>query len=454
MVQEWHHPDIIIVGSDFVFKKLFVMFICAVLLFSACADNSSEQEEKPAGTDAQSGTGPEQELPKTISEDRAARIKADLMMIKEELPRRHKNPFSIITQADFDAALDSLAEKSAGLSDEQVMIELKRIIAAIGDAHTNLNCDEYFLYPIELQMFGSDLYVINTDKSLEDMMYSKVVKIGDTDIDEVIEQLTTLIPHENDSWLSVMLPRYLKVPTYLYGLGIIDSRGHTVFTVEKNGEAKAFDVESVLRGNKIEFINNDEDDVLRGTYQEYYDYEYLPEHKAVYFEYNSCREMPQRKMEPLVQEMFDVIEQEGAEKIIVDLRRNTGGNSSVLAPFTEGLASYIGEGKETKVYILISRRIFSSGIFAIFDIKQADQSAVAVGEPTGGALDCYGDIKTLTLPNLKMNISYSTKYFEFSKRYNIKNPEGNTFSPDVFIESSIEDYKEGRDAVLEYVLSD
>ncbi|MEA4919801.1 MAG: hypothetical protein VB078_02585 [Clostridiaceae bacterium] len=436
------------------FKKLLVMLICVVLLFSACAENSSEPEGKPTGTDVQAETGAEQELSQKISEDRAARIKSDLMMIKEELPRKHKNPFSIITQADFDAALDGLAEKSADLSDEQVMVELKRIIASIGDAHTHLNCDEHFFYPIELQMFGSDLYVINTDKSLEDMMFSKVVKIGDTDIDEVITQLTTLIPHENDNWLSVMLPQSLEVPTYLYGLGIIDSQEHAIFTVEKNGEAKTFDITSIPRGNKIEFINNDENDVLRGTYQKYYDYEYLPQYEALYFEYNSCMEMSQRKMEPFVQEMFADIEREGAEKIIVDLRRNGGGNSSVLHPFTERLAAYIGEGKKTKVYILISRRTISSGIFAIFDIKQAAQAAVVVGQPTGGALDCYGDIKTLTLPNLKMSISYSTKYFEFSKKYNIKNPEGNMFSPDVFIESSIEDYEKGRDAVLEYVLAD
>lgn len=51
----------------------------------------------------------------------------------------------------------------------------------------------------------------------------------------------------------------------------------------------------------------------------------------------------------------------------------------------------------------------------------------------------------LTLPNSKLQASYSTKYFEFDSKYK----EG--FIPDVPVEHSLENYLKGIDDVYESV---
>jgi hypothetical protein len=151
-------------------------------------------------------------------------------------------------------------------------------------------------------------------------------------------------------------------------------------------------------------------------------------------------------------EMFNTIEENAIDKIVVDLRSNTGGNSEILNPFTKSLKSYIKKNSDVKVYTLVGRNTFSSGMFAIYRIKEAVPQAISVGEPTGGALDCFGEVKIMELPNTQIPISYSTKYFEFTKSFKYKNDGVGTFLPDITIRPTIEDFKSGRDVVLNYVL--
>jgi hypothetical protein len=81
------------------------------------------------------------------------------------------------------------------------------------------------------------------------------------------------------------------------------------------------------------------------------------------------------------------------------------------------------------------------------DLKKKTQ-AVFYGEPTGGKLNHYGEIKYLTLPFLKLTVSYSTKYFKY-----IEGDEP-SLAPDVSIELTLDDYLALRDPVLEAILAE
>lgn len=153
-------------------------------------------------------------------------------------------------------------------------------------------------------------------------------------------------------------------------------------------------------------------------------------------------------------EMTTVIEENDVDKIIVDLRNNSGGNSEILNPFTQYLRNNISGNSDVRVYILVGRYTFSSGMFAIYRIKEAVPEAISVGEPTGGALDCYGEVKTINLPNSQVPIGYSTKFFEFSKDFSYKNDGVGTFLPDRLLQPDMNDYKSGNDVVLNDVLAD
>ncbi len=347
----------------------------------------------------------------------------------------------------------TLIDKIDQLSNKQVFVELNKIVASIGDAHTSINIWDGYSYPLQFWIFDGKIYIVNADTSLEDMMFSQILKIDGTDINIVIEKLTSLISHENESWVLAMLPNYLQLPVYIYGLGIIQNEKEAVFTVQKDGEVQDFTVSALEYGQSANFVNKKIKDALIGKYDKYYDFEYLPDHKALYFEYNVCADMDNQKFSDFNKEMFDFIEENDVNRIIIDLRSNTGGNSEILNPFTIRLRKYIVANTNIKVNILVGRNTFSSGMFAIYRVKQSAPEAISVGEPTGGALDCYGEVKTMYLPNSQIPIGYSTKYFEFSKSFSYKNDGIGTFLPDISIQPTIEDYKNGTDVVLNYALT-
>jgi len=378
-------------------------------------------------------------------------LKEDIEFFKNELPKRHKNPFSIITKEEFEERVSTLEQNVDKMDNYQVFSELGKIIASIKDAHTMTNYVDGKRYPLDFYVINDDMYILNADKSLKDMMYSKVISVDGILWDIIKDELKQQIAYENESWLKLLLGNYF-IPSYIYGAGIEKNAASHTFRVEKDGELKEFEVPVLNFEDTIDFYDDKSSDKMLGKFERYYDYKYLQEDKALYFEYNVCADMDALKFKDFNDSMFKDIEANEIEKIIVDLRGNTGGNSEILNPFTERLKSYIESNNNVEVYVLVGRKTMSSGMFAIFRIRDAVPSAVCVGEPTGGAIDCYGDVKVFYLPNSQLPVQYSTKYFEFSKTFKYQINGNNTYTPDVQLSPSIDDFVNINDVVFNYVL--
>jgi hypothetical protein len=428
--------------------KLFTLLISFILLLSvtACSTGGEDTIDKTKNREEVLNND-------NTNEQRNLLLKEDITFFKNELPKRHKNLFSKIEKEEYNDLTDQLIDKIDQLNNNQLFVELNKIVASIGDAHTNISIWDGYSYPLKFWIFDGKVYVVNADTTLKDMIFSQILKIDGIDIDKVLKQLTSLISHENDSWVLAMLPNYLQAPVYMYGLGIVKNESEAVFTVQIDGEEKDFTVSALENGENADFVNEKTEDVLIGAYEKYYTYEYMPDYKALYFEYNVCADMDNIKFIDFNKEMFNFIEENNLDKVIIDLRNNSGGNSEILNPFTKSLKSYIKENNNVKVYILVGRNTFSSGMFAIYRVKESAPEAISVGEPTGGALDCYGEVRSFNLPNSQIPISYSTKYFEFSKNFKYKNDGIGTFLPDISIQPTIEDYMSQTDVVFNYALA-
>ena len=189
------------------------------------------------------------------NEERNILLTEDIKRFQKELPKLHKNMFHNITKDDFNNKTDQLMDHIDQLNNIQVFVELNRIVASIGDAHTNISYWDGYSYPLQFWMFDENVYIVNADTSLEDMMFSKLLKIDGTDIDLVLEQLIPLISHENESWVLASLPNYLQAPVFLYGLGIIKNEEEAVFTVQKeDGIVQDFTVIALEYGESANYV--------------------------------------------------------------------------------------------------------------------------------------------------------------------------------------------------------
>ena len=381
----------------------------------------------------------------------------DVLHFEAEFSKNHINPFAKISKDEFKKRVSDLCEYINQNSTEKhgnnrALIKLAAIIASVGDAHSNIMFDDGYIFPFDVLDFDNDYYLFRVDNSFAEILNAKLIKINGIDIHDITKQLKTLIPHENDYYALRLLPRYICTPMYLLGMDLIPNYDDTIFTVESNGHVKDVAISAKkCKINEIDWSIKKRINIF-GNYTKIYDFWYVEESNALVFCYNRCMNMPELSFESFVEGMFNYMEDKKIEKFIVDLRYNGGGDSKIFLPFIDRVKSYVEKNPSVKLCVLVGRRTFSSGMFSIYQIMDAMPNTISIGEPTGGAIDCFGEIRTFNLPDSKIQVQYSTKYFEFSKMFCYQNKGIDTFIPDVDVPITFEDYIENDDVVLRHAL--
>lgn len=385
------------------------------------------------------------------NEKRNQLLKEDIEFLGKELPKKHKNMFRHISRKEFDNQLIHLINRVNRLNNEEVFVEMNKIIAQIGDAHTNIGYLDGYIYPVKFYVFDDGIYVINADKNFEDIVYSKVVAVNGIDIGYVTEQLETLISHENDNWVSELIPTYLTMPIFMYGLGLIPDEKETVFSFEKSDrEIVERHIPVVKYEDNIDYciLYDKERNVYDSDNEDNYWYEYLPEKNTLYFKYNICYDMDKLPFSEFNKNMFDEVKDYKINKIVIDLRHNAGGSDMIIKPFLIDLKEFNSKNRDTEIFIIASRSTFSSGIIGVLDIKETVPSSILVGEATGGSPNGFGEILNFELPNSKIPIYYSTKLIWLTDGIE------KTILPDVELSPTINDFKENNDVFMNYIFNE
>lgn len=101
-----------------------------------------------------------------------------------------------------------------------------------------------------------------------------------------------------------------------------------------------------------------------------------------------------------------------------------------------------------KIYVLTSNTTMSSANWFAVTFKY-NKIGTIVGEPTGNAPNCYGNINNLKLPNSKLYVSISknnwiSPYMDDAK---------NTLEPDVYIPLMRQDVVSGNDPCVDWIIN-
>ena len=247
----------------------------------------------------------------------------------------------------------------------------------------------------------------------------------------------------------------------MQGTGILTDIENTEFTfVDESGKqlVKRFNPILVKEFKDKDWrflLPNSELPLYQKNIGKNYWFEYLEKSKTLYLAYNRCYDEKERSFKEFIKEVFAVADKMPVEKFVIDMRRNGGGNSEIINPLHKYLKKRRELYKKKNLFVLMGNGTFSSGVLNSLRLKQ-DFGAIWVGEPSGQKLNIYGNIKIFELPNSKLTVTYSISYFPFGKRfakYLPNLPEDASFIPvDVPVEISWEDYKTGRDPILQKAL--
>ena len=378
------------------------------------------------------------------------------------IEEHHLDMYFNITKEELNKYVEEVLSKYE-LKDEYDFYYVGNVIIkkifGIYDSHTKLVWkDTIYRLPIRLRYINNKLYIIRTDKNNEDLLFSEVLKINNIEVSKLIEEIKNMTAYSTVEYLVVPIDAVLATIEKLKSLPSIDNN------------CDEFEYE-VLKDNQIikRTLTKQEDSMLKiNIPRDNYTYEIMDD--KIYIVYNRCSEEYEGQMQEFVNKIQQESELNNINKYIIDIRGNLGGNSNIINPLIDYL-----EGKE--VVTLIDEYVFSSGSFAIYDLKNIGSKFVGTG--IGSAMNHFGNISVYEIDKFKLPISY--KYFYFDKECNPDNyrysiiEEQTTdsikvdkkfipfeemkkhkeyfipqiFEPDYYVYKTLDDYKKGTDSCIE-----
>ena len=368
---------------------------------------------------------------------------ADLAFLAKELPQRHKNLFHSLQRAEFERLTAQLSADIPRLTEIEIRGRIARLVAAARDGHTYASLDSDCYFDLIVLEFPEGPFVVSAAKA-SDAVGARLLSIDGVPADELRSRLVGYVSAEN-SYGAAAYTAYLRNPAALLAAGITHSSETADFRFEKGG--RVFTVSARARDQKKE--RTPEWTLTPASFQkrasEYYWFEFLPQTRTLYIQYNSCQEMPSLPFAKFTAQVLETARRESPAKMVIDLRNNGGGNSEVINPLLEAIAANPALKPGGGIYALVGPGTFSSGTLAALELRKRFQAMLA-GEFMAQRPNSYGDIRYFLLPNSKIAVSYSTKRFAMAEG----DPEALDVELPVPLTTS--GYFAGRDAALDAIL--
>lgn len=381
----------------------------------------------------------------------------DLKFLVREVKRIHYDPYRKVSQTEFDAFVRRLNLDIPKLTDQQITVGMMKIMRMLGDGHSairNVPLSKNKMLPVQFYYFTEGLYIMAAAPEQKDLVGAQVLKIGDKTVDEVTAELDLIISQDNKMWIKQMAPRYLRIPLAMNGLGLIPNADRVVITI-RDTAGKTRTVE--LTGNSDQpteqWINsragatNPEPLYLKNRMTNYW-YEYLPESKTVYCQYNAVVNAKEESIEAFYERLFKFINENDVERLVIDMRWNGGGNLFNNRPLINGLISNPKINQRGKLFVIVGRNTFSAAMNGVAQINKHTR-AIFVGEPTGSSPNFVGETIAFELPYSKITGSISDLFWQgtFAMDYRT------WIAPEIYAPPSFEFFKTNRDPAMEAISS-
>jgi len=383
------------------------------------------------------------------TKDRVTAWNEDIDYLNSQLKVKQYNLFSLINETTFNSKIKAIKDSINNLQDYEIIFKMQQLIASLGVAHTTITSKilsgPVHILPLLTYYFSDGLYITSVINEHSDLLGRKILGINGKDISLLYDSLKTIISHENDYWVKTRIPEIIYCVEALKYFKIADNLSSVNLKVEGIGDVT---INSLLAGSATVSLKNIIDGVQTPLYMRnsdlYYWYTYLDTNKTLYLKYNSCQNMSSQSFAGFVQEIQNFMNSHLIEKFVIDMRNNGGGSSGIISALSFLQSSSFNQ--KGKLFVITGRQTFSSALMNAIQFKQ-NTNCLLIGEPTGGKPNSYGEVLSFTLPNSGVVVQYSTKYFQ------MMDDDPLSLYPDNDIELSIQDFAQGKDPVMDFILN-
>ena len=422
-----------------------------------------------------------------------SQMKDDLDFLFKTIEEVHPNMYAYTPKEEFDRYRDVLySEINKPMTFAEFYKHVAPAVTHIKDGHTWVRTNNIVLpwddrfFPLLCLWQNEELIIHQNVGSSDIPIGAAILSINGEKISEVLERISKYRPeetkHGNVHRAAKDLGQLLRLE-----YGPIDK---FVIKVRVNdGNIQKYEVRTVSFSKLREY------ETKSASGKESCSYRFLPDYNTGILEINTFGN-DTLNYKTFLKNTFQKINVQKAKNLIIDIRKNEGGDSlqgelllkyltgrpfmqferadekiSVQADNLQRIRQYksdediqIGSvvtwpGKPQKPganplrfygkkYVLVGCSTFSSANCFASAIKCFNIGTI-IGEETGGKTANFGDIYNFKLPNSKLSVQVSKKYFVEA----CGKPDGRGLLPDYEVKQKPEDTAKGVDTVLQFTLN-
>lgn len=346
------------------------------------------------------------------------------------------------------------------LSDGAYVVALRRALGWFQDGHTTVLPFEFvggvpaplrpgsfgLSLPARARLFHDGAFLVAAGSSALPYLGRRIVSLGSLSAAQLVRRIAADWPG-NPAWAHHWASAMFVSPAFLQGFEAISDpaapvrlgfdRGATELIPARDpGELRP--VERTPRPHEAWAAAANGGNYVRP----------LAERRALYVSIDEMGDTTARSFEALTRNAFAAMELPDAARLVLDLRRNGGGDNYL----GEALRKRIAASRFNRpgaLYVLTGPATFSAAQ-NLANRLERETFAIFVGEPTGGAPNHYGDARPFTgdatgIVAIVSTIPWFDSYPQDRRPW---------IAPDLPVPDLFEDWRTGRDAALEAALTD
>jgi hypothetical protein len=366
-----------------------------------------------------------------MSPDETRAWRDDLRFMAREMERTHKNLYHAVSRERFAAMVAALAAKIPALERHEIIVEMAKIVAAVGDGHTNIYPTRdpkigFRTLPVAFTFFGEELYVRAAHESQRPLVGARVLRIGGRDIADAYAAMKTMIGRDNEQGARYWAPYLLAMPEVLHALRITRARANVPLTLATSRGVERvvlppFAPVEIMTGDIATLFNRrdgwiDVRDLsgrpdplwLRGAGDPFH-FEHAG--NLLYVQINQVSDKADETLAHFAQRLHHEIADTKPEKVAIDLRLNRGGDGTLIVPVIRALIQSESIDRKGRLFAITGPATFSAAQM-LADALEKYTNVTFVGEPTGSRGNSYGDSRKIFLPHSGITVRASIYYWQ------------------------------------------
>jgi hypothetical protein len=346
-----------------------------------------------------------------------------------------------------------------GLSDDQIYVGILHMVAALRQGHTGIFPTEKGkvtrgVLPLDLYLFPEGVFVVAADGANKGLVGCEVVKLEDEPATKLVDRLAGYATVEGPVEVLTQSMLSIRRLAVLRGLGVVKPGKDEVRLTLRGKDGK--DLERTLKAvpppesfnNKLAPPPAVKPPLFLRDMKRAHWFKRLPGADAVYAQLNQMVDSPDETLPAFGLKLRKFLNETGVKNVILDVRHNNGGTTQLYPELLRTLIAHTAKDGN-RLYVIIGRAVYSACANLVTDLERLAKPTF-VGEPTSGTGNQHGDSSYYFLPYSGLGAQLSSALWQLSTPFDRRR----SLVPDIPVQLTAKDWREGRDPALEAVLRD